>query len=88
MKTPDLTPAQIISTLTAILGLFVTQGLVDNNTEKLIGGLASIVIPLIWQLADAIIRHGRSNVAAAVAANPNPAVSTAVVPPASEPASV
>lgn len=60
MKTPDITPAQILAALSAVIGLFCTQGLIDNNTEKLLGGAASILIPMTWKIADAIIRHGRS----------------------------
>jgi hypothetical protein len=74
MTTPDLTPAQILSTIMAILGLLVSQGLVTNHTEKLIGGLASILIPVAWQLADAIIRHGRAKVVAASVAAGTPLV--------------
>jgi hypothetical protein len=66
---PDITPAQIVSTILAVLGLLVTQGLVTNHTEKLIGGLASILVPVAWQIADAIIRHGRAKIAAAQIAN-------------------
>lgn len=68
MKTPDLTPAQLVAAVTTVVGLLVSQGLVDNGTEKLIGGIASTLIPLVWIVADAIIRHGRANVAAAKAA--------------------
>lgn len=66
MKTPDLTPAQLISSLAALVGLFVSQGLVSNDKAKLIGGVASIVIPAVWQLADAVIRQGRARAHAAV----------------------
>ena len=59
-RTPDLTPAQIVSSALAILGLLVSQGVIDNQREKLIGGIASIAIPVVWQIADAIIRHGRA----------------------------
>jgi hypothetical protein len=55
---PDITPAQIVSTILAVLGLLVTQGLVTNHTEKLIGGLASILVPVAWQIAD--LRRFRS----------------------------
>lgn len=65
MTTPSITPAQIVSTVLAVVGLLVTQGAVSNGTGKLIGGLASIVVPAAWQVADAIIRHGRAQVAAA-----------------------
>lgn len=65
MSTPNLTPAQLVASATSIVGLFVTQGAVTNETGKIIGGLASILIPLAWLIADAIIRHGRSKIVAA-----------------------
>lgn len=65
MATPDITPAQIYSAIVAVLGLLVSQGLVTNHTGKVIGGLASILVPVAWQVADAIIRHGRAKIAAA-----------------------
>jgi predicted histidine transporter YuiF (NhaC family) len=67
---PDITPAQLVSTVLAVVGLFVTQGLVTNNTGKVVGGLASILVPVAWQLGDAIIRHGRSRAIAAVSSVP------------------
>lgn len=81
MTTPNVTPAQIISTILAVVGLFATQGLISNDTEKVIGGLAAILIPVAWQLADAIIRHGRSRALTPVAtpALPPPPPSPAVV---------
>jgi predicted histidine transporter YuiF (NhaC family) len=65
MKSPDFTPVQITAALTSLVGLLVTQGLITNHSEKTITGLAAILVPIAWQLADAIIRHGRSKVAAA-----------------------
>lgn len=80
MKTPNLTSAQIVSSALAVIGLLVTQGAVTNETGKLIGGLASILIPTIWIVADAIIRHGRSNVAAAqLYETPPPTISSDAV---------
>lgn len=60
MKSPDITPAQIIAVVTSLVGLFVSQGLIDNNLSQLIVGMASILVPFGWLVADAIIRHGRS----------------------------
>lgn len=74
MTTPSITPAQILSTLTSFVGLLVSQGAVTNGTGKLIGGIASIVVPAAWQVADAIIRHGRAQVAAAQVGTPAPEV--------------
>lgn len=60
MKSPDITPAQIIAVVTSLVGLFVSQGLIDNNLSQLIVGTASILVPFGWLVADAVIRHGRS----------------------------
>ena len=60
LATPDITPAQIVAAVSAIVGLFVSQGLIDNNRAQIITGVASIVLPLIWVAADAVIRHGRA----------------------------
>lgn len=67
LKTPDITPAQIVSVIGMLVGLFVSQGLIDNNLAQLVTGVASIVIPFAWMVADAVIRNGRSR---ALAANP------------------
>lgn len=69
MSTPDVTPAQIASWLTAIVAacavLFKLN--LDPQTQALVvGGLAAIVA-IGWQVGDAIIRHGRSGNAAAQA---------------------
>lgn len=60
MALPDITVAQIVALITAILGLVVSQGLITNNTEKIIVGIASIAVPMVLAIADSIIRHGRS----------------------------
>lgn len=65
MKTPDISPAQILSLVTMIVTQLVNAAVVDGNTAKLIIGIAGVVVPFAWMMADAIIRHGRSKVAAA-----------------------
>lgn len=65
MQTPNITQAQVLASLTTVVGLLVTQGAVTNGTGKLIGGIAAVVIPFVWIIADAIIRHGRAKIAAA-----------------------
>lgn len=60
LATPDVTPAQVIAAITAVVGLFVSQGYVDGHLAQLITGVAAIVLPLVWVVADAIIRHGRA----------------------------
>lgn len=60
LKTPDITAAQIVAAISAIAGLFVSSQYIDGKTEQLITGIAAIVVPIVWVLADAVIRHGRS----------------------------
>lgn len=65
MKTPDITPAQIVSTVLAVIGLLVAFGLNISKTEQ--DGIVQ-VITVGWPsflAVDAIIRHGRSGVVAA-----------------------
>lgn len=59
-KTPDITPAQLLAALTAIVAQLVNAQLIDGRTQHLIVGLAGIIVPTAWIVADAVIRHGRS----------------------------
>lgn len=59
-KTPDITPAQVVAVLGSIVGQLVAFGLLTTERSQMIVGLASIVVPFGWLVADAIIRHGRS----------------------------
>jgi hypothetical protein len=83
----SLTPAYAIAAVTSIVALFATQGLIDNNVEKLVTGIASIVIPAVFALAHAVF-HGRVQAAKIAAAQPTPASpapvanTTPTVPPA------
>jgi len=64
-KTPDITPAQITAAVGAILGLLAAFGLdVSAPTRDAIAQLA-VILPSVIVAADALIRHGRSKVAAA-----------------------
>lgn len=60
MQTPDITPAQVLAVITGIIAQLVTAGFVDGRTEQLVVGLAGIVVPFAWIIADAVIRHGRA----------------------------
>jgi hypothetical protein len=60
LATPDITWAQVLAAVTAVVGLFVTQNYIDQRLAQLITGIASIVGPLVWVAADAVIRHGRA----------------------------
>jgi hypothetical protein len=48
-----------------IAGLLFTQGIIDNRTEKLVTGIAVVVIPLGAQLANAIHHLAGARVTAA-----------------------
>ncbi|PYO45023.1 MAG: hypothetical protein DMD33_00845 [Gemmatimonadetes bacterium] len=72
-STPDITPAQVAAVIVAIAAEAANAALISGRVEQLIAGLAGIVVPFAWIVADAIIRHGRSRALA-----PAPVV----VPPA------
>lgn len=75
MKTPDITPAQVLAALGAIVAELAAATVIDGRLASLLTGLAGIVVPFGWLIADAIIRHGRSRlpVAASVHADVTPA---------------
>jgi len=74
MKMPDVTPAQIVALVGAIIAVAVAFGApIDDAQRDAILQLAGIVAPALV-LGDAVIRHGRSRIAAAQAANPAPVV--------------
>lgn len=62
MNTPDITPAQIIAGLTALLGAVVVLFKLQLSDEQRAAFITIIgtVVPLAWTIGDAIIRHGRS----------------------------
>lgn len=60
MKAPTVTPVQIIAAIGSIIGLLIANGVVTNDTGKLVTGLAAIVVPLAFVIGDAIIRHGHA----------------------------
>lgn len=62
METPNVNVAQILALVTGVVGLFVGFGLTDNDHAQIIIGAAATIVPAVWILADAIIRHGRSRV--------------------------
>lgn len=65
LKTPDITPAQIIAAIGAVVSELLAAGVIDGRTAQLVVGLAGAIVPLALVIADAIIRHGRSQIAAA-----------------------
>lgn len=60
MSTPDITPAQVLAYITAIVGILVSDQLIDSHTAKTITDIAAVAVPVALLIADAIIRHGRS----------------------------
>jgi multisubunit Na+/H+ antiporter MnhB subunit len=72
METPDITKAQIIALVQALLAVIVAFGVpLSDRQEAAILGLAG-AIAIVLPLADAIIRNGRSRIYAAhVATQPD-----------------
>lgn len=64
MKTPDITPAQILAVIAFLVAQAVAFGWIDGTAQQSILSAAGTVLPVAWALADAMIRKGRSNVAA------------------------
>lgn len=56
MADPQMTPAYILTLITTIVGLFVSQGLITNHTEKLVTGLASGLVPLAILAVHAFVK--------------------------------
>jgi hypothetical protein len=67
MATPDLTPAQLVSALVALLGAAVVLFKLNLTQEQQAAFATAIgtIVPTAWLVADAIIRHGRSSAQAA-----------------------
>lgn len=73
MTTPSITAAQAVAVVGAVLTLVASFGFNLSAAERnAILQLASIVFPVLLG-ADAVIRHGRSKVAAEVARQLGPA---------------
>lgn len=67
LQTPDITKAQVVSAATALLGAIIILfklDLTDAQRAALVT-IIGVVVPAAWQIADAIIRHGRSKAVAA-----------------------
>lgn len=65
MKTPDITPAQILAVIAFGLTQLVAYGLIDGTVQQAALSAAGTIVPAIWALADAFIRRSRAHVAAA-----------------------
>lgn len=51
MPAPSLTTTYILALIGTVVGLFVTQNLISNDTAQLVTGLAAVVVPLGLALA-------------------------------------
>jgi hypothetical protein len=65
MKTPDITPAQVLAFIAFIVAQCVAFGWIDGTAQQSILSAVGTALPVAWALADAMIRRGRANVAAA-----------------------
>ena len=65
LSTPSITGAQILAVVQFVVGFAVARLWITNTTAQMVLQVASVVLPVVTVLADAIIRHGR--VAALVA---------------------
>jgi hypothetical protein len=67
LQTPDFTPPAIAAfVMLVITNLIVLLGVDINDTKKAaIAGLVNAVVIIGFLVHDAIVRHGRANVAAA-----------------------
>jgi len=69
VKTPDITPAQIAAAVAAVLSACVVLfklDISDGEQASLVTALG-VFLAVAWQIADSIVRHGRSKKAAAEA---------------------
>jgi hypothetical protein len=60
LKTPDITPAQIIAVVGAVVGVLVAGGLpMSQDLQDAIIRLVTVVAPILI-IGDSVIRHGRA----------------------------
>lgn len=67
LETPDITPAQVISALTSLVAAAVVifkLDMTDAQRGAIIGAI-SVIVTIVWQIADALIRRGRAQALAA-----------------------
>lgn len=60
MKTPDITPAQIISAVLFVVGQLVAFGLLSQGDGQLAASIATTVVPVVWTISDMLIRRSRA----------------------------
>lgn len=64
-----ISPAQIVAAISFIVGQAVAYGLLTSQQEQLIVSLATIVLPGILMIADAIIHHAYARIQVATIAS-------------------
>jgi hypothetical protein len=62
---PDITAAQVLAAVTAIAAQAVAWGVMTAGTSALLVSIAGTVLPAVWAIVDAVIRHGRATGSAA-----------------------
>ncbi len=67
MSTPDITPAQIVSMIAALLGAIVALFGLDlsDQQQAAVLTIAGVFVPIAFMVSDAMIRRGRAKLAAA-----------------------
>ena len=60
MRTPNITPAQVLGICTSLGGMAVAFGVLTGSQERVTVAAACAAIGIALKIADAIIRHGRS----------------------------
>lgn len=56
MPSPALTPTYILAAIAAVVTLFITQNVIDSRTGQLVSGLAAVLIPLAFVVAESILK--------------------------------
>jgi hypothetical protein len=60
VNTPILTPTQIIAAVASVVAILVAATAIDDNTAQLVTGLAGVVVPAAFAIADSIRSHAKA----------------------------
>lgn len=63
---PDVTPAQLQALIVMVVTQLVAAQWVDGDTAQVMIQVAGVVLPVVWVVADAVIRYARNRHVAAV----------------------
>ncbi len=59
-QTPDITPAQVLAVVGAVIGVLVAAGLpLSQSLQDSIIQLVTVIAPILL-VSDAVVRHGRA----------------------------